>query len=115
VPQHEPGFWRCLCPWQILSAVDADQPRRVGQRRDFRQQRRLDVLARNEQLDRLDPRSCRRGNEILALRDEEPELVPPAAVVQLANELELLVFPGGDQVDCEARADFAFSAIAPNA
>jgi hypothetical protein len=60
---------------------------------------RLDVLARDEQLDRLDPCRRRSGDEILTLRDEQPELVPPAAVLQLADELELLVLAGGDQVD----------------
>jgi hypothetical protein len=33
----------------------------------------------------------RSGDEILALDEEEPELVAPAALVQLADELELLV------------------------
>jgi hypothetical protein len=30
-------------------------------------------------------------DEVLPLRDEQPELVPPAPVVQLPDELELLV------------------------
>jgi hypothetical protein len=37
-------------------------------------------------------------DEILALDDEEPELVAPAPLVQLADELELLVVARGDQV-----------------
>jgi len=36
-------------------------------------------------------------HEILTFRDEEPELVAPAAIVQLADELELLVVERGDQ------------------
>jgi hypothetical protein len=71
----------------------------VGERRDFREQCLLDVLARDQQFDRLDARSLSSGDQILTLRDEEPELVPPAAVLQLADELELLVLAGGDQVD----------------
>ena len=76
-----------------------DQPRRVGECRHFREQCRLDILARHEQFDRLDAFSLSSGDQILALRDEEPELVPPAAVLQLADEPELLVLAGGDQVD----------------
>jgi hypothetical protein len=38
-----------------------------------------------------------RLDQVLPLRDEQPELVPPPAVVQLPNELELLVLAGGDQ------------------
>jgi len=67
--------------------------------RDLGQEHRLDVLAGDEQLDRLDPGVDRRLDEILTLRDEEPELVAPAAVLQLADELELLVVERGDQ-DC---------------
>jgi hypothetical protein len=71
----------------------------MPKRRDLGQERRLDVLSGNEQFDRLDPGVDRRLHEILTLRDEEPELVAPAAVVQLADELELLVVERGDQ-DC---------------
>jgi hypothetical protein len=71
----------------------------MPQRRDFCDQRRLDVLPGDEHLDRLDPRVAGGLYEVLPLRDEEPELVAPAAVVQLADELELLVLAGGDQ-DC---------------
>ena len=50
--------------------------------------RGLDVLARDQQFDRLG----RRGrDEVLALADEQPELVAPPPLVQLADELELLV------------------------
>src|SRR5579859_73970 len=67
--------------------------REVG---DTREQLRLDVLARHEQLDRLDSGRACGLDEVLALRDEQTELVPPAAVLQLADELELLVCRGGD-------------------
>jgi hypothetical protein len=63
----------------------------MGESRDFREERRLDVLARDEQLDGLDACSLSGGDQILTLSDEEPEFVPPAAVLQLADELELLV------------------------
>jgi hypothetical protein len=71
----------------------------MRERRYLREQVRLDVVAGEQQLDRLDP-YCRRGaDEIFALDEEEPELVAPAALVQLADELELLVVAGADQVD----------------
>jgi hypothetical protein len=63
-------------------------------RRDLRQQPRLDVLARDEQLDRL---GCRGVDEILAFAGEEFELVAPAPLVQLADEFQLLVVARGDQ------------------
>jgi len=71
----------------------------VGERRHFREQCLLDVLSRDQQFDRLDACSLSSGDQIFTLRDEEPEPVPPAAVLQLADELELLVLAGGDQVD----------------
>jgi hypothetical protein len=67
--------------------------------RDLGQELRLDVLSGDEQFDRLDLGVERRLDEILTLRDEKSELVAPAAVVQLADELELLVVERGDQ-DC---------------
>jgi hypothetical protein len=56
--------------------------------RHGRQQLRLDVLPRHQQLDRLDPG---RLDEILPFDDEEAELVPPAPVAELADELQPLV------------------------
>jgi hypothetical protein len=67
----------------------------VRERRHLGQERRLDVLARDEQVDRLDPAG--RLDEILTLRDEQLELVAPAPVMELADELEPLVVAGGDQ------------------
>jgi hypothetical protein len=66
----------------------------VREGRDLGEQQRLDVLAGNEQVDRLDPGGL---DEILTLRDEQLELVSPAPVMELADELEPLVVAGGDQ------------------
>jgi len=63
----------------------------VPERRHLGEQRRLDVLAGDEQLDRLDSGVARGVDEILALGDEQPELVAPAPVPELADELEPLV------------------------
>jgi hypothetical protein len=61
----------------------------MRKRRDLRQQLRVDRLACDEQVDRL--RSSSGGDEILPLDDEEAELVPPAPVAELADELQPLV------------------------
>ena len=98
MPQREPDIGERI-DRQVIAPEDTDHPRRVGERRHFREQCRLDVLACNQQFDRLDACSLSSGDQILTLRDEEAELVPPAAVLQLADELELLVLAGGDQVD----------------
>jgi hypothetical protein len=71
----------------------------MRERRHLAEECRLDIFSGNEDLDRLDPGVERRLDEILTLRDEEPELVAPTAVVQLPDELELLVLARGDQ-DC---------------
>jgi hypothetical protein len=64
--------------------------------RDLREQGRLDVLARDQQLDRLDAGG--RLDQVLPLDGEQPELVAPAPVVELADELEPLVVARGDQL-----------------
>jgi hypothetical protein len=66
----------------------------MRERRDLCEQRRLDRLPGNEQVDRLDRR---RFDEILPLDDEEAELVAPAPVSELADELQPLVVARGDQ------------------
>src|SRR5262249_17738919 len=76
------------------------------------QQPRLHVLAGDEQLNRLETGRPRGVDAILALDEEQPELFAPAAVVQLADELELLVVARADQL---VSADLARSAIAPKA
>jgi hypothetical protein len=63
----------------------------VRERRDLGEQLGRDGLARDEQLDRLEPGIRRGVDEVLALRDEQPELVTPAPVMELADELEPLV------------------------
>ena len=73
---------------QVLTAVDADHARRMRRRRDLGQQLRLDVLAGAQQVDRLGRRSLDR---VLALDEEEAELVAPALLVQLAHALQALV------------------------
>jgi hypothetical protein len=72
----------------------------MAERRDLRQQGGLDVLPRDEHVDSVEPAGERGIDEVLALDEEEPELVSPAALVQLADELELLVVARGDQVSC---------------
>jgi hypothetical protein len=61
----------------------------MRERRYLGEQPRRDVLARDEQVDRLEAR--RRLDEVFPLRDEQPELVTPAPFVELADELEPLV------------------------
>jgi hypothetical protein len=51
-------------------------------RRDLREQLRLDVLTRAEELYRLDSRIVGRLDEILALDDEQALLLPLAARVE---------------------------------
>jgi hypothetical protein len=70
----------------------------VRERRDLGEERGLDVLTGDEQLDRLDGGVPRRLDEILTLGDEQSELVAPPGVLQLPDELELLVLAGADQV-----------------
>jgi len=72
--------------------------------RDLGEQGGLDRLARDQQLDRFDPRCRRCVDEVLALDREQAELVAPAALVELADELELLVLARGDQVSSAAFA-----------
>jgi hypothetical protein len=69
----------------------------MRQRRHRGQQVRQDVLARDEQLDRLDPRRGGRVDEVLALADEEPGFVAVLALREPADERELRVGARGDQ------------------
>jgi hypothetical protein len=80
---------------QIVPPIHGDHPRRVRECRDLREQLGRDVLAGDEQLDRLEIAGC--VDEVLPLDCEQPELVAPAPVVELADELEPLVVAGGDQ------------------
>ena len=78
---------------QVGAAVDADHARRMRRGRDLGEELRLDVVAGSQQVDRLGGRSLDR---VLALDEEEAELVAPAPLVQLPDELEALVVPGDD-------------------
>jgi hypothetical protein len=96
VPEGE-RHWPLLETRQVITAEDADYPRRVSERRDGREELGLDRLAGDEQVDRLDPGPPRGIDEVLALTDEEPQLraLPPA--LQLADELQARIRGGGDQ------------------
>ncbi|HYQ10351.1 MAG TPA: hypothetical protein VEP92_04225 [Gaiellaceae bacterium] len=65
----------------------------MRERRHLREERRLDVLARDQQFDGVDA-VC---EQILTLDREQPELVAPAAVTQLADKLQAFVVAGGNQ------------------
>ena len=78
---------------QIRPPVYRDHARRMRRARNVGEQLRFDVLARPEQVDRRHRRS---GDSVLALDEEQPELLAPALVVQLPNELEAVVVPGDD-------------------
>jgi hypothetical protein len=67
----------------------------MPERRHLCEQLGLDVLAGDEEVDR--GRVARSRNEILPFDDEQPELVAPAPVMELADELEPLVVAGSDQ------------------
>jgi hypothetical protein len=74
-----------------------DGARRMREGGDLRQELERDVLARHEPVGRLEPGREPGVDEILSLDNEQPELVPPAPVAELADELEPLVVAGGDQ------------------
>ena len=68
---------------------DADDAGRMSQRRDGGEQLGLDRLARNEELDRLDPGGRCRLDQVLTLDREEPELLALALLrEELADELQ---------------------------
>ena len=74
---------------QGCGTEDADDPSRMGQRRDRGEELWLDALAGDEELDRLD--AGRRGgvDQVLALDREEPELLAlPLLREQLPDELQ---------------------------
>jgi hypothetical protein len=63
----------------------------MRERGDLGDQPRLDRLAGDQQLDRLDAGRGRRGDEVLTLGDEQAQLLPPPAPGELADQLERLV------------------------
>jgi hypothetical protein len=84
----------------------------VRKHRRLREQLFGNVLSGDEDVSRLEPSGKAGLEQILPLDREQPELVSPAPVVELADELEPLVVAGGDQL---ASAALACSAMAPNA
>jgi hypothetical protein len=84
---------------QIVAAENGDDARRVRERRYLREQLGGDVLSGGENVRGLEPGGEAGLEQILALDREQPELVPPAPVVELADELEPLVVARGDQTD----------------
>jgi hypothetical protein len=57
----------------------------------------LDVLSGHEQVGGLEPAGDPRLDEVLPLDREQPELVAPPPLAQLADELQALVVARGDQ------------------
>ncbi len=92
----------------------------MSERGDLAQELCLNTLARDEEVDRLDPGRQSRADDILTLGGEEPALV---AVLprreKLPDEPELLVLARTDQAAFEASpsssAAFAVSATRANA
>jgi hypothetical protein len=90
----------------------------VAERGDPAEELRQDVLARDQELDRLDARSARSFDEVLALDREQPGLGPVLARREkLPDEPELLVLARLDQAaaSADASAALARSATAANA
>jgi hypothetical protein len=87
----------------------------VTERRDLAEELRQDVLARDEELDRLDPGGRRGLDQIFALDGEEARLgAVLARREKLPDEPELLVLARLDQA-AWASAALARSATAANA
>jgi hypothetical protein len=63
----------------------------MRERRDLGEQSRLDVLIRDQHVCRVEPGVQPGFEQILPLDHEQPELVPPAPVVELPDELEALI------------------------
>src|SRR6478736_8013874 len=87
----------------------------MPERRHLREQFRLDVVAGHEHVRGLEVRGEAGLDEILAFDREQPELVAPASVVELADELEPFVVARGDQLPTaspEAARSFGRAAAA---
>ena len=76
---------------EIATPEDADHARRMAERRHLGERGRVDVVAGDEQFDRLDPGAARRIDEILALAHEQPELLPLPRRREAPDELQLPV------------------------
>jgi len=57
---------------EVVPPVDPDRTGRVRERRKLCEHLGRDRLPRDEEVDRLDPRSARGVDEVLALDDEQP-------------------------------------------
>ena len=117
MPEREPDRTR-LVGRQVGTAEDPDHARRMGERGDGGEQLGLDRLAGDEQIDRLDARRPRRLDEVLALADEQAELLPLPAALEPPHELQPRVRRRGDhaarsdgETPTASRAAFACSAI----
>jgi len=82
---------------QVIAAENTDNTRRMRERRHLREQSGLCVLACDENVGRLEASAEAGFDEILALDREQPELLAPAPVLKLAEELESLVVARRDQ------------------
>lgn len=83
---------------KIGLSIDPDDARRVTERRDLPEQLWNDVLAGDEQLDRIDSRARRSLDEILALGGEQTGLdAVLTSSEKLPDEPELLVLTRLDQ------------------
>ena len=66
--------------------------------RHLREQRRVDVLVRNEDVGRLEAGTETSLDKILTLNREQPKLVTPTPLLELAEKLEPLVVARRDQL-----------------
>jgi hypothetical protein len=105
------------------SAVHTDHARTRAEGRDRVQQLGLDVLPGAQDELGVDPRRLREGDQVLALRHEQPLALAVLAIRKLADQLQLLVVlardhkkraPPGRPVKSRA-AVFAQSATASRA
>jgi hypothetical protein len=71
----------------------------VRECRHLREQLGGNVLSGDKDVRGLEPGGEAGLEQILPLDREQPELVPPAPVVELADEFEPLVVARGDQTD----------------
>src|SRR5215207_5177111 len=101
---------------KVVPPVDADRAGGMRHRRDLCEHLSSNGLARDEEVDRLDPGRLRRLDEIFALGDEEPFAVALRARGEAPHEPQPRVRGRRDQdgTGCDSAA-FACSAIRPNA
>ena len=76
----------------------------MRQSRHFREQLRRHGFARYEQFHGLEAGLERRVDKVLALGDEQPELVAPASPMKLAHELQRLILRRRDHATHSSQA-----------